>query len=64
MDWVMGLHPDAIVDAAEGRHVEVVRAQLQHAADHAGGESRPSFGQDVMKKRRTEIDFLNGLASR
>ena len=27
------------------------------------GEGRPSFLQDVLRKRRTEIDFLNGFVS-
>ena len=26
-----------------------------------GGEHRPSMGQDMVKGRRTEIEFLNGL---
>lgn len=49
VDGVMGLSPDAIVDAAEGRNVETARAQLAEMARVAGGGSRPSFGQDVLK---------------
>jgi 2-dehydropantoate 2-reductase len=60
VDGVMGLSPDAIVAAADGHGAEAARAQLAGMADKAGGESRPSFGQDVLKKRRTEIDQLNG----
>jgi 2-dehydropantoate 2-reductase len=29
-----------------------------------GGEHRPSMGQDMVKGRRTEIEFLNGLVAR
>eukprot|EP00035_Acanthoeca_spectabilis_P016606 m.342355 g.342355 ORF g.342355 m.342355 type:complete len:185 (+) comp16547_c1_seq5:353-907(+) len=50
VDGVMGLSPDAIVDAAEGRNVETARAQLAEMARVAGGGSRPSFGQDVLLK--------------
>ncbi|MEX0763233.1 MAG: 2-dehydropantoate 2-reductase [Dehalococcoidia bacterium] len=60
---VMGLSPDAIVDAAEGRNIEDVEMALMETARHAGSEGRPSFLQDVMKCRRTEIDFLNGYVS-
>eukprot|EP00035_Acanthoeca_spectabilis_P016602 m.342335 g.342335 ORF g.342335 m.342335 type:complete len:667 (+) comp16547_c1_seq3:353-2353(+) len=63
VDGVMGLSPDAIVDAAEGRNVETARAQLAEMARVAGGGSRPSFGQDVLKGRRTEIMQLNGFVS-
>ena len=64
LEQVMGLSADAIVDAAEGRNVQLVRDQLQTMAQNAGGDSRPSFGQDVLKKRRTEIEQLNGLVAR
>ena len=63
---VMGLSPDAILAAAEGEATALVavQAQLGAMAAAAGDLSRPSFGQDVLKGRRTEIDGLNGLVSR
>ena len=61
---VLGLQADDIVAAAEGRNVEAAQKQLGAVAASAGGESRPSFGQDVVKGRRTEIDELNGLVAR
>jgi 2-dehydropantoate 2-reductase len=47
------------VDAAQGRGLEEVRADMAaDARSRTGG--RPSMLQDVMKGRRTEIDHLNG----
>lgn len=64
VDPVLGISPDAIVDAAEGRAAEVVEAQILEAGRAAGSEGRPSLLQDVMKGRRTEIDALTGYVSR
>jgi 2-dehydropantoate 2-reductase len=60
---VLGLSPDAVIDAAEGRNVEEVESLLMESARNAGSGGVPSFGQDVRKGRRTEIDFLNGYVS-
>ncbi len=60
---VLGLSPDAVIDAAEGRNVEEVEATLLESARSAGSGGVPSFGQDVRKGRRTEIDYLNGCVS-
>jgi 2-dehydropantoate 2-reductase len=47
------------VDAAEGRGLAEVEADISRdAKSRAGG--RPSMLQDVMRGRRTEIDYLNG----
>ena len=47
------------VDAAEGRGLAEVEADISRdAKSRAGG--RPSLPQDVMRRRRTEIDYLNG----
>lgn len=61
-DPVSGISPDAIVEAAEGRNLEQVEMQLMEAGRRTAG-GRPSFGQDVLKGRRTEIEFLNGFVS-
>jgi 2-dehydropantoate 2-reductase len=60
---VLGLAPEAVIDAAEGRKVEEVESLLMESARNAGSGGVPSFGQDVRKGRRTEIDFLNGYVS-
>lgn len=60
---VLGLSPEAVIDAAEGRNIEEVESLLLETARHAGTGGVPSFGQDVRKGRRTEIDFLNGYVS-
>ena len=39
------------------------RFKRKSRARRSGSAGRPSFGQDVLKKRRTEIEFLNGYVS-
>lgn len=60
---VLGLSPEMVIDAAEGRNIEEVESMLLETARKAGSGGVPSFGQDVRKGRRTEIDFLNGYVS-
>lgn len=38
--------------------------RLGSIAKGSGGEHRPSMGQDMVKGRRTEIEFMNGLVVR
>ena len=57
---MLGLSPEAVIDAAEGRNIEEVESLLLETARKAGSGGVPSFGQDVRKGRRTEIDYLNG----
>ena len=55
-----GIAAQRFVDAAEGRGLEAVEAEMvRDATSRAGG--RPSMLQDVMRGRRTEIDHLNGF---
>ncbi len=56
---LIGIAAQRIVDAAEGRGLAEVEADLAAEAKRRTG-GRPSFLQDVMKRRRTEIDVLNG----
>jgi 2-dehydropantoate 2-reductase len=56
----MGIAAQRYVEAADGRGLEDVEADLgRDATSRAGG--RPSMLQDVMRGRRTEIDHLNGF---
>src|SRR5206468_12380492 len=56
---IFGIAAQRFVDAAEGRELEAVEAEMgRDARARAGG--RPSMLQDVMRRRRTEIDHLNG----
>ena len=59
---LIGIEAQRIVDAAEGRGLAEVEADLAAEAKRRTG-GRPSLLQDVMKRRRTEVDFLNGHVS-
>ncbi len=59
---IYGIEPQRFVDAAAGRGVERIEADLAASAKHLTG-GRPSLLQDVLKGRRTEIDYLNGYVS-
>jgi 2-dehydropantoate 2-reductase len=56
---LIGIAAQRVVDAAEGRGLADVEADLAAEAKRRTG-GRPSLLQDVLKGRRTEIDFLNG----
>ena len=60
---IMGMQPEDFVDAASGKNIEEIKNQFLDAAKQAGSASRPSFGQDVLKKRRTEVNYLTGYVS-
>jgi 2-dehydropantoate 2-reductase len=65
LEEILHLPPETIARAGEG-DAEATRTVDEHRlADAAkgGGEHRPSMGQDMMKGRRTEIEFLNGLVA-
>jgi 2-dehydropantoate 2-reductase len=57
-----GIDAQRVVDAAEGRGLAEVEADLAAEAKRRTG-GRPSLLQDVMKNRRTEVDHLNGHVS-
>ena len=64
MGKIMGMDPVDFIDGANGKKLEEIKSQFLEAANLAGSLSRPSFGQDVLKKRRTEIDYLTGYVSK
>ena len=59
---LFGIEAQRFVDAADGRGLEEVEADMAAEAKRRSG-GRPSFLQDVLKGRRTEIDYLNGYVS-
>jgi 2-dehydropantoate 2-reductase len=64
LEEVHHLDPEVIARAGEGD--AAARAQydahrLAEARKPGGGAHRPSMGQDMVKGRRTEIEFLNGF---
>ena len=59
---IWGITAQRFVDAAEDRAVaDVERDMAEPAKELAGG--RPSLLQDVMRGRRTEVQYLNGYVS-
>jgi 2-dehydropantoate 2-reductase len=59
---IYGIGPQRFVDAGAGRGFAEVEADLAESAKFLSG-GRPSLLQDVMKRRRTEIDYLNGYVA-
>src|SRR5262245_36142130 len=59
---IYGIDPQRFVDAAAGRGLEAVEADMAAGAKFLSG-GRPSLLQDVLKGRRTEIDYLNGYVA-
>jgi 2-dehydropantoate 2-reductase len=56
---IYGIDPQRFVDAAAGRDAERLLADMAAGAGSLAG-GRPSMLQDVMRGRRTEVDYLNG----
>jgi len=59
---LFGIDAQRFVDASEGRGLEQLETDLAAGAGRLSG-GRPSLLQDVMKGRRTEVDYLNGYVS-
>jgi 2-dehydropantoate 2-reductase len=59
---IYGIAAQRFVDAARGQGVEQVEADMAASVKFLSG-GRPSLLQDVMKRRRTEIDHLNGYVT-
>jgi 2-dehydropantoate 2-reductase len=63
LEEIHHLDPELIARAGEG-DASAIRDYDSHRlaeVEKGGGEHRPSMGQDMVKGRRTEIEFLNGL---
>jgi 2-dehydropantoate 2-reductase len=60
---IFGIDAQRFVDAAEGRLVDELEADLANSGRSLAG-GRPSLLQDVLRGRRTEIEDLNGLVVR
>lgn len=65
LESVQGMRPDSLLAAAEGDEMarEEIDAVLLKAANERTDEQRPSMAQDMLKGRRTETDFINGLVA-
>jgi 2-dehydropantoate 2-reductase len=66
LEEILHLPPETIARAGEGDEEAMRACDAQRLADgkRTSFEQRPSMGQDVLKGRRTEIDFINGLVVR
>jgi 2-dehydropantoate 2-reductase len=65
LEPIRGVPPEKWVAAADGdaaAREEIERAMLLELK-RMTDEGRPSTGQDILKGRRTEIDFINGLVA-
>jgi 2-dehydropantoate 2-reductase len=65
LEPIRGMPPDKWVAASEGDPAarKDVEDALLAGLKRATEDGRPSTGQDMLKGRRTEIDFINGLIS-
>ena len=62
LEEILHMPPEMIARAGEG-DAEATRFVDDHRAGERGGAHRPSMGQDMMKGRRTEIEFINGFVA-
>jgi 2-dehydropantoate 2-reductase len=65
LEEINHLPPEVIAGAGEGDPAALARYEERLRTQRRGSaEQRPSMGQDMMKGRRTEIEFLNGYVVR
>jgi 2-dehydropantoate 2-reductase len=66
LEQILHLPAEVIAQAGEGDEAAMRSFEEQRFKDakHTAAEQRPSMGQDMLKGRRTEIEFLNGLVVR
>lgn len=65
LEPILGLPPEVSRAAAQGDRAafEQIERKMLDGLARMTDEGRPSTGQDIVKGRRTEIDFLNGLVA-
>ncbi len=65
LEEIAHMDPEVIARAGEGDAAATRAYDERRLAEVAkgGGEHRPSMGQDMVKGRRTEIEFLNGFVA-
>ncbi|GGC44446.1 2-dehydropantoate 2-reductase [Siccirubricoccus deserti] len=64
LEEIHHIDPEVIARAGEGDAAakrEYDEHRLEEARKPGGGAHRPSMGQDMVKGRRTEIEFINGF---
>ena len=69
LEKIAGLDPEVWVAAAQELTsaandtptLDEIEARMLVQAERMSDTARPSMGQDMIKGRRTEIEFLNGL---
>ncbi len=66
LEEILHLPPETLARAGEGdaEAEKIVDAQRFKDSGRLSAEMRPSMGQDMLKGRRTEIQFLNGFVVR
>jgi 2-dehydropantoate 2-reductase len=66
LEEILHLPPETIARAGEGDEAAMHSCDAQRLKDAkaTSSEQRPSMGQDMLKGRRTEIEFLNGYVVR
>ena len=66
LEEILHLPPETIARAGEGDEAAMHACDAQRLKDSkaTSSEQRPSMGQDMLKGRRTEIEFLNGYVVR
>jgi 2-dehydropantoate 2-reductase len=64
LEEIHHIDPEIIAKAGEGdakARAHYDEHRIGEVKNAGGGEHRPSMGQDIVKGRRTEIEFLNGF---
>jgi 2-dehydropantoate 2-reductase len=63
LEDILHLPPETVARAGEGdaEAIKICDAQRFKDAGKLSAEMRPSMGQDMLKGRRTEIQFMNGF---
>jgi 2-dehydropantoate 2-reductase len=63
LEEILHMPPETIALAGEGDPAATKFVDDHRLKSEGGGAHRPSMGQDMMKGRRTEIEFINGFVA-